>query len=282
MSWKTITIHTTTISEVIERMVNLIDNNLKHFGVKGMRWGKRNSKHTAPTISKRRQSLQTKYENKGLSKKEAESAADRRIKAEKIAAVTVGVAVIATGSYFAHKYYSMNADALIKKGYPFQHMGKDGEDLTKLFYASHLKRDNKAYAKNDLFGAHWTTQKTLVSNKDIKIAGKKVSLDTFSTWVKESPVAQEKFGKKFEGYDNLTKSQQKTLTRRVYNGMNTNLRTPDMNDKRIYQEFYDRLADKGYSAIRDINDQQSSGMRSPIILFDNLSDIMTTKVKDLS
>ena len=247
-----------------------------------MKWGKRNSKHTAPTISKRRQSLQTKYKNKGLSTKEAELAADRRIKAEKIAAVTAGVAVIAAGSYFAHKYYSMNANTVIKKGTPFQHMGKEGEDLTKLFYASHLKRDNKAYAKNDLFGAHWTTQKTLVSNKDIKIAGKKVSLDTFSTWVKESPVAQEKFGKKFDGYDNLTKSQQKALTRRLYNGMNTNLRTPDMNDKRVYQEFYDRLADKGYSAIRDINDQQSSGMRSPIILFDNLSDIMTTKVKNLS
>lgn len=50
-----------------------------------MKWGKRNSKHTTPTISKRRQSLQTKYKKKGLSTKEAELAADRRIKAEKIA-----------------------------------------------------------------------------------------------------------------------------------------------------------------------------------------------------
>ncbi len=259
-----------------------IQTELKHFGVKGMRWGKHASK--PPSISKRRSSLQTKYASKGLSKKEAELAADRRIKVEKVAAVTAGVAVIAAGSYFAHKYYSMNADALIKKGSPFQHMGKEGEDLTKLFYASHLKRDNKAYAKNDFFGAHWATQKTLVSNKDIKIAGKKVSLNTFSDWVNTSPIAQEKFGKKLEGYDynNLSKSRQKSVMRTIYNGTNRNMRTPDINDKRVYEDFYKRLADKGYSAVRDINDQESSGMRSPIILFNNLSDIMTVKVKDLS
>ena len=111
-----------------------------------MKWGKRNSKHTAPTISKRRQSLQTKYKKKGLSTKEAELAADRRIKAEKIAAVTAGVAVIAAGSYFAHKYYSMNANTVIKKGTPFQHMGRYGEDLTKPFLEEYVWPTLKAGA----------------------------------------------------------------------------------------------------------------------------------------
>ena len=60
------------------------------------------------------------------------------------------------------------------------------------------------------------------------------------------------------------------------------MRTPDINDKRVYEDFYKRLSDKGYSAIRDINDQRYSGMISPIIMFGNLSEIMTVKVKDLS
>lgn len=269
-----------SIQEVIERMVNLTDNRLQHHGIKGMRWGV--VKKTPIKISNRRQKLQIRYESKGLSKVEAEKAADKRIKIEKVAAVTVGVAVVAAGSLYAHKYYSMNADALIKKGTPFQHMGKEGEDLSKLFYASHLKRDNKAYAKNDLFGGNWTTQKTLLSNKDIKIAGKKVSLDTFSDWVRTSPIAQEKFNEKLENYDRLTSKQQRDLIKRLYNNTNTNMRTPDINDKRVYEDFYKRLSDKGYSAIRDVNDQRYSGMISPIIMFGNLSEIMTVKVKNLS
>ena len=245
-----------------------------------MKWGKRNSKHTTPTISKRRQSLQAKYKKKGLSTKEAELAADRRIKAEKIAAVTAGVAVIAAGSYFAHKYYSMNANTVIKKGTPFQHMGRYGEDLTKPFYASHLKSDNKAYAKNNFFGANWDTQKTLASNKDIKIAGKKVSMNTFSDWVTTSPIAKEKFSEKLENYEKLTSKQQKDLMRRTYNNFNKDL--GEYLNQKLASEFYQKLSEKGFNALRDVNDQQSTNKKSPIILFDNLSDIITTKVKNLS
>ena len=242
-----------------------------------MSWGVRKKQ---PTISKHRQKLQIKYINKGLSKREAEIAADKRIKAEKIAAVTVGVAVIATGAYFVQKHYSMNADTIIKNGTPFQHMGRYGEDLTKPFYASHLKSDNKAYAKNNFFGSNWDTQKTLISNKDIRIAGKKVSMNTFSDWVSTSPIAKERFREKLENYENLTTRQQKDLMRRTYNNFNKDL--GEYQNKDIASEFYRKLSEKGYNALRDVNDQQSTNKKSPILIFESMSEIMTVKVKDLS
>ena len=243
-----------------------------------MRWGHHKTK--VKTMSKHRANLEKKYQSKGLSKSEAEKAADKRIKAEKTAMVAVGVAVIATGAYFAHKHYSMNADVVIKKGKAIQHMGRYGEDLTKPFYASHLKSDNKAYAKNNFFGSNWDTQKTLMSNTDIKSAGKKVSMETFSDWVSSSQIAKERFAPNLENYENLTKKQQKNLISRTYNNFNKDI--AEYQNQKLASEFYQKLSEKGYNALRDVNDQQHTGKKSPILIFESMSEIMTTKVRDLS
>ena len=83
-----------------------------------------------------------------------------------------------------------------------------------------------------------------------------------------------------ENYENLTSKQQKDLMRRTYNTFNKDL--GEYQNQKLASEFYQKLSEKGFNALRDINDQQSTNKKSPIILFDNLSDIMTTKVKNLS
>lgn len=233
-----------------------MQDELYHFGVKGMKWGVIRKRNTSSTGNK------------------DETNPKKKLSTGQKVAIAVGTtAVIAAGVYFANKYRSMNADAVIKKGKEFQHMGRLSEDLSKPFYASHLKSDNRAYAKNNFFGSSWTTQKTMVSNKDLKIAGKKVTLDTFSDWVNTSPVAKEKFA----GLDTSKKNNVKS----AYYKFNKNLSSPDMRDKTMFNDFYSRLSDRGYDAIRDMNDQVNSGIKSPILVFGSLSDIMTKKVSEL-
>ena len=223
---------------------------LYHTGVLGMKWG--HHKHKIATNNKNSKKLST---------------------GKKIA-IGVGVgATIVAGTYFARRYYHMNADVLLKKGREFQHMGRIGEDLSKPFYASYLKSDNKIYAKNDFFGSNWKTQKILTANKDIKIAGKRTTLKTFNEWVNNSPIGKEKFS----GLD----TSNKKAVRTAYYKFNRNLSSPDIRDKEVFNDFYSTLINKGYDAIRDMNDQVQSGVKSPIIMFNSLSNIMVKKVKDL-
>ena len=228
----------------------MYENYLVHYGRIGMRWGHRQNE-----------------------KKENERTKKKLTTGQKAAIIGGTAVLLSVGAYFVTKHYQMNADAVIKKGKEFQHMGRKGEDLLQTFYASYLKSDNKIYEKNDFFGSNWKTKKTLVSSKDIKIAGTKMSLDVFTKWVQSSPTVREKFP------DFNPKDRQQV--RSSFYKFNRLLSSPDIRDKAIFKDFYSSLADKGYDAIRDMNDQVQSGARSPIIVFNNLSNIMTTKVKDL-
>lgn len=239
---------------------------LYHHGIKGQKWGVRRfqDKNGRLTPAGRKRYSEDTNENTTQKKK---------MSTKKKVAIGVGVTAVVAGTYFTNRYIKMNGNATIKKGSTFQHMGRANEDLSNPFFASHLKKDNKSYAKNDFFGSHWDTQKTLAASRDLKIAGKKVTLETFTEWVNTSPVAKEKFTK-------LDTSDKKAV-KRAYYSFNRNLDSPDRRDKEVFNDFYSALASKGYDAIRDMNDQTQSGMVSPIILFGGLEDIMTVKVKDL-
>ena len=221
--------------------VYYVSSGLCHYGVKGMKWGVRNNK-------------KPKSYSRTLTK-------EQKSKIKKIAiAATVAVGVGAA-AYCLNRYGNANFDKTIKSGKLIQHMSKVADDsLDHPFYASYLKKDNKAYARNDFFGAHWNYKIMTTSTKDIRIAGKKNAEKVYKQWLSSNSEANARFGNQ------------------SYFSFNRNLNSPDMRDKNLYKSFYRELEKNGYSAIRDVNDQSQSRTISPLIIFGSLD---TIKVSDI-
>ena len=55
-----------------------------------------------------------------------------------------------------------------------------------------------------------------------------------------------------------------------------------MYDKKLTNDFYKKMSEKGYDAIRDSYDQKLMKVRSPIIVFNNLQNLMNKRITDIA
>lgn len=119
-------------------------NELYHHGIKGQKWGirrfqkkdgsltpagkKRYDDSNESTSTKQRmthrQKLEAKYRQNGMSEEQAKAAANKRIKTERIIALTVGVTVAAATAYVVNKNIKERADGIIKSGTKMQRITK--------------------------------------------------------------------------------------------------------------------------------------------------------------
>lgn len=295
-------------------MIGITEYVLYHHGIKGMKWGvrryqrkdgtltnagkKRYSEDSSePNKSKHRSKLEAKYREQGMSQKQAEFAAARRIKIEKIIGVTAGLTVTAAAAYVANKNIKERADGIIKSGTTLQRItGKSNDDLNRAFYISYKNTDNFKYrglygsqVKQDYGKAY---KMNLKVDKDIKIASRKKAADVFADLYKNDVEFRESFlnsNKLFDQSKGIHKIASKPMTDKElrkagYDAFNVGLVNHNKDGNAISKKFYDRLKSMGYDAITDINDMKYSGYnaKKPIIVFNSSGKISLSQVEQMT
>lgn len=274
---------------------------LYHHGIKGMKWGvrrfqkkdgsltsagkKRYDDSGQPKKSKHRAKLEEAYLKRGLSQKEAEAAANKRIRTEKILAASAALTVGACATYVAVKSRKARIDGVIKAGETMQRieMQDTNGKLHDVFYVSKGKRDNRRYY--NLLGA--TRQKqtgqaflmNLESSDDIKVASRrnaeKIFKDLYNSdqefRLRVSQQANKHFSGKNQVDPNKMLRNNKAELRKLYENFNSNLIGIRDSGTGADKKFYNALKSKGYGAVQDINDMKFSGYnaKNPLIIFDN-------------
>lgn len=245
--------------------------------------------------SKHRQRLEEKYKELGLTDEEAQAAANKRIRTERIVAGAAALTVAACAAYYGNKYRKTKIDGIIKAGDFMQRveMTDTNSKLHDVFYVSKGKHDNKRYA--GLLGMTRQQQTgeaylmKLQAQSDIKVASQEKARKVFEDLYKNDrdfrTAAYEFSGKHFSGknqadiFDKNPKNMKK-----LYENFNANLIRA--RETGADKKFYDALKAQGYGAIQDINDMKFSGYKAknPLIVFDNSAgNIMVksmTKMED--
>ena len=267
-------------------------NELAHFGVLGMRWGKRKGKSSnsssQPKSSKHYDSLVSKYSQKGYSPQEAARRAKNRVRTEKALLIAGGTALAAAGSYLAYKKYVK--DTVLPSSTEFERYG-NSHRFGKL-------KDSFVYKKNDKIGGEYGDRKIhklwteggntgvykATFEKGTKVASPKHARDAFVKEFKDERFREHlsKAIKDMEldgrvntperrkAVDNLNKAlkgEKKFLRGSVYDGFTTVIKDDNKHSANANAYYFDRLGRKGINAVvdRDAKKLASIKAKTPIL-----------------
>lgn len=237
--------------------------------------------------SKHRLKLEEQYKGLGMSDEQAQAAANKRIRTEKILAASAAMTVAACATYIAVKERKRRIDGVIKAGEMLQRIEMTDTEgkLHDVFYASKGDHDNKRYF--NLLGA--TRQKQtgeafvmrLRANSDIKVASQDRAVKTFKDLYNNDSEFKRTIKSFLDGGDTLNDRQ----ARGIYERFNAQLVDLNKMGTGADTKFYNALKKAGYGAVQDINDMKFSGYaaKNPLIVFDNSnSNIMVQSVSKIT
>ena len=227
--------------------------------------------------SKYRQKLEAQYKKLGLSAEDAQAAANRKIRAEKILAASAALTVAACAAYAYNKHRKNKIDGIIKAGEALQRieMQDTGGKLHEVFYVAKGKHDMNRY--KGLLG-YTRAQQTghaylmkLEAASDIKVASKDKARKAFGDLMNNDKAFRSSFG--FGDRSFTTKEINK-----MYDTFNRAIVNRSMPQDSV-NKFYDKLKSAGYGAIQDVNDMDYSGYKAknPLIVFDNAGRNISVK-----
>lgn len=256
--------------------------------------------------SKHRQKLEQIYVDKGMSQQEAEIAAYKRVRAEKIIAASAALTVAAASAYVAKRHYDATVDKFISKEKTLQNISDTSNvDFDRSVYTAYKDSDKKKY--KGLYGYTIKSKdpsKTIFNNTislddNIKVASPKTATSFLRDKINSDKQFKNDMSDFLDDYEkrvniaamfgNVSPKQERAvekgmksfkagkIDKHVYNMFNLAL-PESTGGENVKKSFYDELTKHGYNGIMDINDKRMSGYDSkdPIITFN-----MASKVKDL-
>ena len=253
--------------------------------------------------SKRRLELEQKYRDKGMSQDEAEIAAYKRVRTEKIIAATAGMTIAAASAYLAYRHYDKTVDRFIKTGSELQNISNNSnKGVSDAFYFSMTKGDNQKY--RGLYGSvikqrgENVYETKIGVKKALKVASEKSATRELSDLIKSdtdyAKTLKEHLTNSIGRYS--TDKQKETIVRglgslnkgkidsNVYKALNLTLVDHTLpTSSKISEGFYNKLKSSGYDVIMDINDKHLSGYRSskPMIAFNAGSKATINRVREV-
>ena len=254
--------------------------------------------------SDRQIAFEQKYKEQGMNQEEAELAAYKRVRTEKIIAVTAGITITAAAAYVAYKHYDNNVDKIIKSGKTLQNISTNSnKGVSDAFYASMNKIDNAKY--RGIYGQQlksWPINAPVYKTKirvdsGLKLASKKSATQALSELVKSDKTYSENLKTHLSNLSGQmsTPKQNEVIKRalkslnsgkvdsNVYEALNLGLVDHSPTGQTISKGFYDLLKSKGYDAIKDINDSKYSGYKSvnPLIIFNGASKTSVKSIREV-
>lgn len=227
--------------------------------------------------SKYRQKLEAQYKKLGLSDEDAQAAANRKIRAEKILAASAALTVAACAAYAYSKHRKNKIDGIIKAGEALQRieMQDTGGKLHEVFYVAKGKHDMNRY--KGLLGFTRAKQTghaymmKLEAASDIKVASKDKARKAFGDLLNNDKDFRSSFG---FGDRSFTTRE----INNMYEKFNRLIVSRSMPQDSV-NKFYDKLKSAGYGAIQDVNDMDYSGYKAknPLIVFDNAGGNISVK-----
>lgn len=227
--------------------------------------------------SKYRQKLEAQYKKLGLSDEDAQAAANRKIRAEKILAASAALTVAACAAYAYSKHRKNKIDGVIKAGEALQRieMQDTGGKLHEVFYVAKGKHDMNRY--KGLLGFTRAKQTghaymmKLEAASDIKVASKDKARKAFGDLLNNDKDFRSSFG---FGDRSFTTRE----INNMYEKFNRLIVSRSMPQDSV-NKFYDKLKSAGYGAIQDVNDMDYSGYKAknPLIVFDNSGGNISVK-----
>lgn len=265
----------------------ILDNELYHHGVKGMRWGirryqrkdgsvtsagkKRYGASSKDSKPKRYDKLYAKYKEEGYSDVKAARLAKGQIRTERVL-IGVGAATAAAAiTYGSYKMYDNRIDKVISAKETIQTVHKEdaAERLASgnPFYATYKKADNTIYASK-VFSHFGESSKItqFYTDDGVKVASRNTGRKVLDEMLETNEELRKYTMEDLKLSGKSSKKRYDLFNQRLV--FRTGGKDGIDHDK-FHNMFYDELRKRGYGAVIDVNDAKIEGFTfKPVIMFD--------------
>ena len=238
--------------------------------------------------SQHRLNLEKKYMEKGLTQEEAEVAAYKRARAEKIVAACAATTIVAVGAYLAAHEIDRRTDKIVSDKTQWKRIASDdSKSLHDVFYQAHGRDAQKyegLYGAQKGYGEYGDIFQKSIRTSGLKVASQERGRKTLQEALTGNSALKKEFLSRVEDRaDNpFLGPKQKSMAKRALRDLKSGKVTPAVYDvfnsdivnthgeDELSKKVFSSLKKQGFHAIEDMNDRKYSGYnaKTATIVFD--------------